>query len=150
MQSRQTLIDKASAVCGSDAELARRLQVGRSMVANMRAGTSHMSPAMAGELAMIAGIDPLRAIQAVMMEDLGKTPRGQKVKDAIEAGFLAFVVAICCFFAPDASARGSSDVQLSMNTLHIVSSWWARMWQRIAAAIVTMGRCPIPRIPVYQ
>jgi DNA-binding transcriptional regulator YdaS (Cro superfamily) len=108
MQSIQTLIDRAAEACGSDAELARRLGVGRSMVANMRAGRTPVPLAVAGEMALLAGIDPLRAIQAVAMQELGKTERGQKVRAAIEKAFLVLALAICCFFADDSSAHGTS------------------------------------------
>ena len=58
MEVGQSLIDKASKLCSSDAELARRIGVHRVVIAEMRTGKRAISPSTAAQLADISGLNP--------------------------------------------------------------------------------------------
>ena len=51
MQQAQTLIDKASDMCGGDAALARRMGISQALVSLMRSGNRKITPETAAELA---------------------------------------------------------------------------------------------------
>lgn len=154
MQTLQTLIDSASEVCGSDAALARALGISRQAVSKMRKGEMPISPALAGEMAMIAHKDPLRAVTAAACEDLQKTERGRKVWEEIQRGFLALVVAIFGFSATDGYAHGSlsrdelTPVKLTDPTsylrrlISLARATWQRVLRHIAVRCTTQRTAP--------
>lgn len=57
MTVAQTLIDKAIEMCGTAAEVARRLEIDRAEITRLRKGTRPLSPELAAEIAEIAGED---------------------------------------------------------------------------------------------
>lgn len=96
MQSGQTLIDKASNVCGSDSKLAERMGVHRVVIAEMRNGKRAISPATAAELADIAGDDAREAAIAAIIEGARGTRRESTLRNilgkALAAGVAAMLV----------------------------------------------------------
>lgn len=75
MQAVKALIDKASEVCKSDAEMARRLNVSRATVSLLRSGKREISPEMAAMLADIAGEDAVQATINAVIDGATGTPR---------------------------------------------------------------------------
>lgn len=76
MQALQTLIDKASKVCGSDTELARRLGIHKTLISHMRSGNRNVTPETAAKLAEILGGDTrLAAVNAVIASSKNRRVR---------------------------------------------------------------------------
>lgn len=117
-----TLIDKASKVCGSDAELARRLQISHAHITMMRNGKRAITPVIAGLLADISGDDPALAVMAALKDSLAKNPRGQRVLDALERRFLAGAAAIFSTLTTIAVVTSLVWTSQLVNSLYIVSS----------------------------
>lgn len=59
-----SLIDRASTMCSSDADLARFLGCSRSLVSKMRTGERHVSPDHAVLMATLVGDDAMAALLA--------------------------------------------------------------------------------------
>lgn len=68
MKTVQTLIDKASKACGSDAALAQRMGIYPADISNLRAGKRALSPELAAEIADIAGEDARQAVIDAVIE----------------------------------------------------------------------------------
>lgn len=96
MQSVNSLIDKASKVCGNDSKLAERMGIHRVAIAEMRAGRRAISPATAAELADIAGEDAREAAIAAVIEGAKGTRRESVLREilgkAIAAGVAGLLV----------------------------------------------------------
>lgn len=97
MQSGQTLIDKASNVCGSDSKLAERMGVHRVVIAEMRNGKRAISPATAAELADIAGDDAREAAIAAIIEGARGTRRESTLRNILGKALAAGVAAMLVF-----------------------------------------------------
>lgn len=98
MKLGQTLIDKASKNCGSDAALARKMGIYPADVSNLRAGKRALSPELAAEIAEIAGEDARQAvIDAVIERNLG-TKKGSVLKEILGKVLAAGGVAVLAFF----------------------------------------------------
>jgi len=94
----RTLIDRASKVCGSDAELARRLDVSRAAISQMRSGKAKVSPELAIELCALLQLDPLPVLELTMVENA--TPaRAERIKAAFGPAVQAGAAAMLLFFA---------------------------------------------------
>lgn len=83
MQHVKALIDMASEVCLSDAELARRLHVSRATISMMRSDKLKVSPEMAAMLADIAGGDAVEAMIAAVIEGAKGTAREALLRDIL-------------------------------------------------------------------
>jgi len=79
MQEIKTLIDKASEVCGSDAELALRMGIKVQVVSMLRHGRT-ITPETAAELADIAGENVLEAVCQAMLERNKDSRRGSALR----------------------------------------------------------------------
>lgn len=116
----KTLIDKASKVCGSDAELARRIGTSPAALSHLKHGTREMSPETAALLADIAQVDAREAvIQAVIARN--KTgPKAEQIRDILGKALAAGAVAMWLFSygAPLLGAITSEATQLTL--LYIV------------------------------
>ena len=76
MTVAQTLIDKAIELCGTAAEVARRLEIDRSEITRLRKGTRPLSPELAAEIADIAGEDARQAAIDAIIERNEKNRKG--------------------------------------------------------------------------
>lgn len=91
------LIDKAIEICGSAAELARRLQVDRAEVTKLRQGKRPLSPEMAAEIADIAGEDARQAVIDAVIERNAETRKGPVLREILGKGIAAGVAAMLVF-----------------------------------------------------
>lgn len=78
-ESLNSLIDKASAIAGSDAALARLLAVPRQRIANWRNGNDSCSPEDCALIASVAGIDPIQEMTRAMLRKHEGTPKGDRL-----------------------------------------------------------------------
>lgn len=89
MQSVKLLIDNASKVCGGDAALARRLKISKALLSMMRAGKRAVTPAMAVEMADIAGEDAREAMVTAVIEGEQKAERRAMLIEILGKGLAA-------------------------------------------------------------
>lgn len=77
MDTAQTLLDKATQICGSRYALAKRLNVDQSQLSKIAHGKEGIAPGLAARLAAIAGDDPTRmALEAVAARE--RDPRARE------------------------------------------------------------------------
>lgn len=77
------LIDKAVEMCGSQAELARRMGVYPTDITKLKSGERPLSPEVAAELADIAGEDARQAAIDAIIERNSETRKGDKLKEIL-------------------------------------------------------------------
>lgn len=94
-ESLNSLIDKASAIAGSDAALARLLGVQRQRVANWRNGNDTCSPEDCALLAGVAGVDPLAEMTRAMLRKHEGTPKGDRLMRVLGKPLQATGAALC-------------------------------------------------------
>lgn len=133
MQSGQTLIDKASNVCGSDSKLAERMGVHRVVIAEMRNGKRAISPATAAELADIAGDDAREAAIAAIIEGAKGTRRESTLRNILGKALAAGVAAMLVISYKDdltstmeTIAKSDTPVNLSIHRIY----WMLRQIKR--------------------
>lgn len=97
MKIAETLIDKASKVCGSDAALARRMGIYPADVSNLRAGKRPLSPELAAEIADVAGEDARQAVIDAIIERNAAGRKGALLKEILGKAIAAGVAAMLVF-----------------------------------------------------
>ena len=128
MISVQTLIDKASEICGSDAELARRMGIQRQNLGHMRAGRAPISPETIGVLCDIAHIDPHEsgrmALEAIVSHPKNAS-RAEVLRRAFFAGWMGLATLLGALLSPDTSAAAAikSDRPVRRD---FDPRWWRR------------------------
>lgn len=135
MESVQTLIVKASEVCGSDSALAERMGTARQNVYLMKEGKRPISPATAAELADIAGVDVDYAMKLAVLESVKGTRREAKLREILGKGLAAGAVAmLATSYSSAANASLANEAQLSpgLNNVYIVSFWMKRLRQALS------------------
>lgn len=101
------LIKKASEAAGNDNRLAKRLQVGRSSIADWKSGRSTCPPADQALLAAVAGLDPdAWGCRALIAQHEG-TAKGELLKQALKKALVATggAVGICGSTAAEAASN---------------------------------------------
>lgn len=119
MQQAQTLIDKASKVCGSDAALARRMGIGRSMVSLMRSGDRKITPETAAELADIAGEDAREAAIAAVLENARGTRREGVLRDILGKALAAGVAGMLVISYSDDSISATEKIAMNADPVQL-------------------------------
>lgn len=97
MLSAQSLIDKASEVCGGDAALARRMGISKALISLMRSGERGITPGTAAELADIAGDDAREAAIAAVIEGAKGTRRESVLREILGKAIAAGVAGLLAF-----------------------------------------------------
>lgn len=149
-----SLLDKASRVCGSDTELAKRLGVQRAFVSQMRGGHIKISPSTAAEMADIAGEDARQAAIDSLIENAKGTRREGVLREVLGKALAAGVAAMCLFSYSEGSIyamENKATTNFLVNTLYIVeyvTRWFKSLMRQ--ACRVSHGVTPIPRNHVYQ
>jgi len=132
MQLTDSLIDRAIVLCGSEAKLARELGISRPYMNLLKQRKRPLTPEIAGILAEMLGEDIAACILAATLESMPHTPRGDRVKLALEKAFLAGAVATFATFATSVSAQVSdSPCYQAVNNLYIVSNGLRQLVCRI-------------------
>ena len=90
-ESVNLLIDKAAAVAGNQAKLARILEIPRSHITDMKKGIRPANWRIRGGLRAILGEDPAAAFMAAIAEDLEQSEKEDEKKAA--EGFRAILAA---------------------------------------------------------
>ena len=124
MESVQTLVVKASEVCGSDSALAERMGTARQNVYLMKEGKRPISPATAAELADIAGLDIDWAVKLAVLESVKGTRREAKLREILGKGLIAGAVAmsgISYTSAANATSAIEDSGRTALDNIYIVS-----------------------------
>ena len=106
------LIDRASAAAGSDAALARELEIGRSLVSDWRKGTKSCSPADQTLMASLAGLDADAWAARAVIEQHRGTAKGAKLEAALKKALLVTGAALLSGSAVAAPVIQSAKNQL--------------------------------------
>lgn len=139
MQSVNSLIDKASKVCGNDSKLAERMGIHRVAISEMRAGRRAISPATAAELADIAGEDAREAAIAAVIEGAKGTRREGVLREILGKAIAAGVAGLlACSYSGDSISATESIAKndTSVNdSIHRIYSLIRRAAVRLRAAL---------------
>lgn len=134
----QTLIDKASKVCGSDAELARRMGIYPADISNLRSGKRPLSPELAAELADIAGEDARQAAIDAIIERNANTRKGGALKEILGKALAGGAAAMLVFSYNGGLTSTMENPQRTMNQSvqkfdirHIVCALMIGRWKKL-------------------
>lgn len=109
----ETLIDKASKVCGGDAALARRLGISKPLLSMMKSGNRAMTPAKAAELADIAGEDAIQATINAVIDSAKGTPKEGVLKDILGKALAAGEAAMLAISYKNDSKTATNNIAKS-------------------------------------
>lgn len=139
MQSAQSLIDKASEVCGGDAALARRMGISKALISLMRSGERGITPGTAAELADIAGDDAREAVISAVIESAKGTRKESVLREILGkalaagvAGLLVFSYSGDSISATESIAKNDASVN---DSIHRIYSLIRRAAVRLRAAL---------------
>lgn len=139
MQQVLTLIDKASKICKSDAELARRLGVSRAAVSMMRSGKLKISPEMAAFMADIAGENARDAYIAAGIENARGTKYEGALREVLGKALAAGVAGLLVFSYSGDSISSTETIEKTADTtlspIHRIYSLIRRAAVRLRAAL---------------
>lgn len=129
MLSVQILIDKAIDMCGSAAELARRMEIDRAEITKLRKGTRPASPEIAAEIADIAGMDARQAAIDAIIERNAANRKGALLADILGKGQAVGVAAML-----DISYSGDSkiDTAVMKNDSNSINNSIHRIYQNLS------------------
>jgi hypothetical protein len=94
LESLNVLIDKASAIAGSDYKLAQHLGVPRMTVSGWRHGRRTATPADQALMAHLAGLDPVQVLARATVEAYEGKPKGDALMKALGKASLAIGAAL--------------------------------------------------------
>lgn len=144
MKLGESLIDKASKVCGSDAALARRMGIYPADVSNLRTGKRPLSPELAAEIADIAGEDARQAAIDAVIERARGTRKENTLREilgkALAAGVAAMLVISYNGDSISATEKIAIDTSTIAQAIHRIYSV-LRRWARLALRCVAITRC---------
>lgn len=125
--SLETLIQKATAVVGSQRKLAELLGIAASNLVEMKQGKRPCNWRVRGGLRAIAGEEPARAFMTAMVEDLSKSENEDEKKAA--DGVRAMLAA----FPEDWRKRNEPNQRAGLVTrlfLWAIGAHWSQAWSR--------------------
>lgn len=141
MKYALALIDKAAKVCGSYAELSRKIDLAESTISEIRKGKRRLPPDCVPILADLLGLDVHETIDQIMIENASGTKREAALKEILGKALAAGVAAMLVFFysADSTFAMGhsqkvtynQSSITDRFNPVYIVLSIlrrWLRRW----------------------
>lgn len=121
MTVAQTLIDKAIAMCGTAAEVARRLEIDRAEITRLRKGTRPLSPELAAEIAEIAGEDARQAAIDAIIERNEKNRKGPLLREILGKEQAAGGAAMCHIsYSDDLETATETIATASMKTRPVI------------------------------
>lgn len=134
-----TLIDKAVEVCGSQAELARRMGIFPADVHNMQANKRPISPETAAELADIAGDDARQAVIDAIIIRNATNRRGAHLKEILGKALAAGVVGMWLFSYSGDSTYAMEKIASRFTSIHIVLSTIRRFGAYMHQVVQAIG-----------
>lgn len=146
MQITKTLIDRASALCGSDNKLAEKLGVSKQLVSKWRTGTAWPNALAIGKMAEMTGVRTEEALLGRDFDELEETEEGRSILARMRAGFLVGAVAISTTLGANATETATTQNKVCLpvvDTLYIVLS----AVRTFVSRIIGIGTRPQP---VYQ
>lgn len=117
MRLAQTLIDKAVEMCGSQAELARRMGVYPTDITKLKSGDRPLSPEIAAELADIAGEDARNAAIEAIIERNAANRKGHMLKEILGKALAAGVAGMCLFSYSGDSISATEKIAIDSSTI---------------------------------
>ena len=121
MNYLETLIDKASAICGGQNALAKQLGFSSGTLSDMKHGRKAISPATAIELADICNEDVNLAISESIYASVEGTRREVKIREILGKALVAGVVGMSVFsYSSDSMAKNSNDIN-SLQSIHRIN-----------------------------
>lgn len=108
MNLAKTLIDNAVKMCGSAAEVARRLECYPADISNLRSGKRPLSPEIAAELAEVAGLDARQAALDAIIERNATNRKGVLLAEILGKGQAVGAAAML-----DISYNGDSTIDMA-------------------------------------
>lgn len=127
LQELNLLIDKASAIAGSDYALAKMLGVSRQAVSNWRHGHKGCPLEERALLASVAGLDPLAELARAMVTKHEGTKKGDLLMRALGKSLLATGAAVA---SVGAHASAISSMLPAFDTLGTVLASLATMYRK--------------------
>ena len=114
----KTLIDNAAKMCGSEAELARRIGTSPAALSHLKHGNREMSPETAALLADIAHMDAREAVIQAIIERNKTGPKAEQIREILGKALAAGVAAVLVFSYADlpTSAMESAASELTILT----------------------------------
>lgn len=97
----KTLIDNAAKMCGSEAELARRIGTSPAALSHLKHGKREMSPETAALLADIAHMDAREAVIQAVIERNKTGPKAEQIREILGKALAAGVAAVLVFSYAD-------------------------------------------------
>lgn len=122
MTQGKTLIAKAAEVCGSEAELARRIGTSRQALSSMKHGTREISPETAALLADVAKLDPHQAIIDAVIERNKTGEKAAKLREILGKALVAGVAIPLVFSYGEPLTGAMEAIAADLTILHIVLS----------------------------
>lgn len=118
----KTLIDNAAKMCGSEAELARRIGTSPAALSHLKHGNREMSPETAALLADIAHMDAREAVIQAVIERNKTGPKAEQIREILGKALAAGVAAVLVFSYADLQIFAMESAASELTILHIVSS----------------------------
>lgn len=110
LQQLNLLIDKASAIAGSDSKLAATLGIQKQWLSNMRHGRKTATPEDRALLAMVAGLDPIAELARAMVQKHEGTKKGDLLMRALGKSSRATGAALVSVGAGALAIYGAAQV----------------------------------------
>lgn len=135
MRSVQTLIAEASAIVGSQAELARRLRVTPQRVHEWKTGARPMTPELVGQLADVIGLagDEARRLAALAVIE---HPKNAGLRQTLRRAFFVCWVTGAATLGtqdhPEKETTTTDEASLTEYTLSRVAAWLRRCMRRLS------------------
>lgn len=129
LESLNVLIDKASAIAGSDYKLAQSLGVPRGHISDWRHGRRTATPADQALMAHVAGLDPVTVLARATVEQFEGKPKGDMLMRALGkasrltgavAGFVGAVALAIFSMTPQTSQAHPGSQPTKNNTMCVM------------------------------
>jgi len=127
LEELNVLIDRASAIAGSDAKLARTMGVPPQHVSNWRHGHKTATPADQALMAHVAGLDPVVTLARATVQQYEGKPKGDALMKALGkasrltgavAGFVGAVALAISSLVPTRT-EAAPDLRLGSNVSYV-------------------------------
>jgi len=136
------LINRAVIATGSDAELARQLEVSRSRIGDWRKGRTTCPPADVALMANLAGLDAEAWTARAVISQHEGTAKGVKLEAALKKAFVATGAALVSF-----GATAADSVAYFIRCINCQRAKAVATIEMLAGKQSPWGEPPYPRTP---